>query len=158
MNMLHRQAELALEDERVLLTAATSAPSLHNSQPWSFEIDNGQVTIYADPSRQLTRSDPAGRSLLISCGAALFNLRVAAEHLGFHPRVRLLPDAADQTLVASVSLGSRHAHVGGLAVYYKAVAARRTNRLPFHDRSIPHSALGRHGGGGTRGECAVEDL
>jgi hypothetical protein len=141
MNRLDRNAKLALGDERLLLTAATSAPSLHNSQPWSFEIDDGQVTVYADPSRQLTRSDPAGRSLLISCGAALFNLRVAAEHLGYHPRVRLLPDAADPTLVASVSLGSRQPHIGGLAVYYKAASARRTNRLPFHNRSIPHSAL-----------------
>lgn len=140
MNRLHQQAELALEDQRVLLTAATSAPSLHNSQPWSFEIDNGQLTVSADPSRQLTRTDPSGRSLLISCGAALFNLRVAAEHLGFYPRVGLLPDGADQTLVARVSFGSRHAHVGGLAVYYRAIAARRTNRLPFHDRSIPHAA------------------
>jgi nitroreductase len=45
MNTLHRQAELTLGDERLLLTAATSAPSLHNSQPWSFEIDNGQLTV-----------------------------------------------------------------------------------------------------------------
>jgi Nitroreductase family len=141
MNMLHRAAELAIEDERVLLTAATSAPSLHNSQPWSFEFADGQLRIYADPSRQLIRTDPAGRSLLISCGAALFNVRVAAEHLGFRPRVRLLPDAADQRLVASVRFGSRHAHVGGLAAYYRAVATRRTNRLPFHDRAIPHAAL-----------------
>jgi hypothetical protein len=141
MSMLQRHAELTLADERLLLTAATSAPSLHNSQPWSFEIDHGEIAVYADPSRHLTRSDPAGRSLLISCGAAVFNLRVAAEHLGFHPRVRLLPDAADPALVARVSLGGRQAHVGGLSVYYRAISARRTNRLPFHNRSIPHAAL-----------------
>ncbi|MDX6233675.1 MAG: hypothetical protein QOH68_2735 [Nocardioidaceae bacterium] len=141
MTMLHRDTDLKLEDERLLLTAATSAPSLHNSQPWSFEIDNGRLAVYAEPSRQLSRSDPAGRSLLISCGAALFNLRVAAEHLGYHPRVRLLPGAADQTLLANVTLGSRLPHGGSLALYYKAISARRTNRLPFHNRSVPHSAL-----------------
>ena len=142
MDTLHRNGELSLEDERVLLTAATSAPSLHNSQPWSFDLHDDRLTIYADPSRQLTRTDPAGRSLLISCGAALFNARVAAEHLGFHPRVRLLPDADDQTLVATVRFGRRQVHVAGLAGYFRAVAAaRRTNRLPFHDRSIPHAAL-----------------
>ncbi len=141
MDTLHRNGELSLEDERVLLTAATSAPSLHNSQPWSFDLHDDRLTIYADPSRQLTRTDPAGRSLLISCGAALFNARVAAEHLGFHPRVRLLPDADDQTLVATVRFGRRQVHVAGLAGYFRAVGARRTNRLPFHDRSIPHAAL-----------------
>jgi len=55
--------------------------------------------------------------------------------------VRLLPDADDQTLVASIRFGRRQVHVAGLAGYYRAVAARRTNRLPFHDRSIPHAAL-----------------
>jgi nitroreductase family protein len=141
MTMLYRETDLTLEDERLLLTAATSAPSLHNSQPWSFKIDKAQLTVYAEPSRQLSRSDPAGRCLLISCGAALFNLRVAAEHLGYHPRVRLLPGAADQTMVAIVSLGRRQPHVGGLSSYYKAISARRTNRLPFHNRSIPHTTL-----------------
>jgi Nitroreductase family len=141
MNMLRRQAELAHEDQRVLLTAATSAPSLHNSQPWSFEFDVDRLTIYADPSRQLTRADPGGRALLISCGAALFNARVAAQHLGFHPRVHVLVDGTDPTQVASIHFGNRQVHVGGLAGYYRAIEARRTNRLPFHDRSIPHAAL-----------------
>lgn len=143
MTMLKRQALLAPEDVQVLLTAATAAPSLHNSQPWSFMVDAGTVTLYADPRRHLMRTDPTGRSLLISCGAALFNLRVAAEHLGFHPRVRLLPHAIDPVMVAKVSLGSRHSHAGGLAAFYPAVAGRRTNRHPFQDRSIPHAALAR---------------
>jgi nitroreductase len=141
MDMHRRRTELADKDGLVLLAAATAAPSLHNSQPWSFVMDARQVTVYADPSRQLTRADPSGRSLLISCGAALFNLRVAAEHLGFHPRVHVLPGPGDPTLVANVNLGSRHPHGGVLAAYYPAIAARRTNRLPFHDRSIPQSAL-----------------
>ena len=93
MTTRRTHAQLTEADERVLLAAATAAPSLHNSQPWLFEIEDGQVRVYANPSRHLTRSDPTGRSLLISCGAALFNLRVAAEHLGFHPRVHVLPDA-----------------------------------------------------------------
>jgi hypothetical protein len=138
---IRRAQQLVAEDEQVLLSAATAAPSLHNSQPWSFAFDAGQITLYADASRQLPRTDPSGRALLISCGAALFNLRVAAEHLGFHPRVRILPDATDLTLVASVNVELRHAHGGGLAAYYPMIAQRRTNRLPFHDRLIPHSAL-----------------
>jgi nitroreductase len=141
MTTIRLRTELGGEDGHVLLTAATAAPSLHNSQPWSFDMDGGEVLVYADPGRQLTRADPSGRSLLISCGAALFNLRVAAEHLGFHPRVRVLPSPAEPTLVANVSLDSRHAHLGGLAAYFPAIAARRTNRLPFHDRPLPQSAL-----------------
>jgi nitroreductase len=143
MSTLQPGAELTREDERVLLTAATAAPSLHNSQPWSFAVDDGTISVYADPSRHLMRTDPTGRSLLISCGAALFNLRVAAEHLGFHPRMRVLPHDLDPVLVATVSVDGRHSHVGGLAALYPSVATRRTNRLPFQDRTIPHSALAR---------------
>jgi hypothetical protein len=104
-------------------------------------MSTSRLAVYADSSRQLTRADPSGRSLLISCGAALFNARVAAEHLGFHPRVRILPSQADPTLVATLDLGGYHAHVGGLAAYFSSIATRRTNRLPFHDRPLPQSAL-----------------
>jgi hypothetical protein len=63
-----------------LVAAATMAPSRHNSQPWRFRFDPASQTIglYADPERMLRVSDPAGRGLHIACGAALFNLRLAA--------------------------------------------------------------------------------
>ena len=124
-----------------LLDAATRAPSLHNSQPWAFAVGPARIELYADPSRQLKHADPGGRSLLVSCGAALFNLRVAAEHVGFHPRVRVLPDPDRPTLVARLDVDHRHRATGGLGGLYPAVAARRTNRRPFHDRRIPASVL-----------------
>ena len=75
----------------MLLRAAVRAPSLHNTQPWAFGFGDRHVELYADSSRHLPRADSTGRSLLVSCGAALFNLRVAAAHLGMHPRVRSCP-------------------------------------------------------------------
>jgi hypothetical protein len=36
--------------------------------------------------------DPLGRELLISCGAALFGLRLGLRSLGYRPAVELLPD------------------------------------------------------------------
>ena len=87
-----RSARLLDEDvATALVEAASAAPSVHNSQPWIFTVGERTVDLHADPARHLAVSDGSGRSLLISCGAALFNLRVAADHLGFHPRVRILP-------------------------------------------------------------------
>ncbi|MEO7980641.1 MAG: hypothetical protein ABI807_07100 [Sporichthyaceae bacterium] len=88
------------------------------------------VELYADASRQLPNADPTGRSLLVSCGSALFNLRVAAEHLGFHPRVRALPDDADPTLVAVTEVDHPHPRPSGLDGYHPAISVLST----AHDR------------------------
>lgn len=138
-----RPVQIDAEQRELLLAAATAAPSVHNSQPWSFEVDDQRVELYADPSRQLLAADEAGRALLISCGAALFNLRVAFEQLGYHPRVRLLPDVDDPTHVASVDVNHRHLRPGALAHLYPAIAERRTNRQPFTERRIAPSVLSR---------------
>jgi nitroreductase len=132
---------LGPNETNVLLRAATRAPSLHNSQPWAFAVGPRRVEVFANPLRQLRNTDPTGRSLLISCGAALFNLRVAAEYLGFHPRVRLLPDDHDRMLVAVVEVDHRHRQRGGIGAHYAAIPARRTNRRPFREKPIPHSVL-----------------
>jgi nitroreductase len=134
---------LDARDVELLLRAAVRAPSLHNSQPWAFAFGDRHVEVYADASRQLPHADATGRSLLVSCGAALFNLRVAATHLGRHPRIRVLPDDADPTLVALVDVGHRQGRPDGLDGFYRAVWLRRTNRLPFHDRRISPTALSR---------------
>ena len=62
--------------------AAVAAPSIHNSQPWRFRIRDGGIDVFADWDRQLRVIDPSGRELLISIGAAVFNLRVAMRHHG----------------------------------------------------------------------------
>jgi nitroreductase len=136
-------ALLSEQDAELLVSAATTAPSLHNTQPWAFAVGGRHVEVYADASRQLPRSDPSGRALLISCGAALFNLRVGAGHLGLHPRVRILPDADDPTLVALLQVDHRHSRPSRSGRYYDALTERRPNRLPDSDRRIPQAVVGR---------------
>ena len=125
----------------VLLAAATAAPSVHNSQPWRFAVAGRQVSLFADPRRQLGGVDAEGRQLLISCGAALFNLRLAARHLGVEPRIRLLPDPARPTLVAQVSLAGRPVARGLSERLYEAIQLRHTNRYPFEDGPVAVGAI-----------------
>lgn len=126
-----------------LVEAAAAAPSVHNSQPWQFLVGERHVDVFADPDRHLRVADGSGRSLLISCGAAVLNLRVAADHLGFHPRVRLLPTPDDPTHVARVEVDHRHGWAGSMDELYPAVWTRRTNRFPFRNRPVPRSSLSR---------------
>lgn len=133
------------DGERLLLRAAVAAPSLHNSQPWLFAVGTDEIAVYADRSRRLVHADPAGRAMLTSVGAALLNLRVAAEHLGRVPAITaatdLRVDGGAPLLVATVGLARAADEPGPLARLYPAVAARRTNRRPFRDDSPPPAAL-----------------
>ena len=51
-----------------------------------------QISLHADPERRLAVADPDGRELMISCGAALFNVRLALRLLGYVPETDVLPD------------------------------------------------------------------
>ena len=68
-----------------MIGTAVWAPSVHNTQPWRFAVRPGEISLYADPDRRLAVADPAGREMLISCGAALFNVRLALRYLGWVP-------------------------------------------------------------------------
>ncbi|MFZ0324277.1 MAG: nitroreductase, partial [Actinomycetes bacterium] len=132
---------LSAAEQRALVTAAVAAPSVHNTQPWLFGVHDDHLDLWADPSRQLLSQDPDARALTVSCGAALLNLRVAAEHLGYQPRVELLPDDETPDLLARVAFDGRSAHAGMAAALFEAIDKRHTNRLPYEDRPVPRSVL-----------------
>jgi hypothetical protein len=122
---------------RFALQYAVLAPSNHNTQPWRFLIDGNTVQICADRLRALPVVDPFDRELLISCGAALFNLRVALSHFGLAYAITLFPSEADPDVVAQV-LVSPHGHRDmTLAPLFDAITQRVTTRAPFIDEPVP---------------------
>ncbi|MFE9882982.1 Acg family FMN-binding oxidoreductase [Streptomyces sp. NPDC005784] len=122
-----------------LVTDAVAAPSLHNAQPWVFRCarDTGVIRLYADPERALPHTDPENRGLLMGCGAALFNLRVAAAAAGLTPRVLLLPDPASPELLAEVRLSGTGPPGDQLARLAPSIRRRHSSRFPFRDEEIP---------------------
>jgi hypothetical protein len=121
--------------------SAVSAPSIHNSQPWQFRYRVGGVDVIADQTRRLEVIDPSGRELLISVGAAIFNLRLAMRRLGRVPAVRLFPDPAEPDLVAIVTPGPAAPPTAALSSLADAMARRHTNRQPFARIAIPSAVL-----------------
>lgn len=87
---------------RTALTLAGRAPSIHNTQPWRWRVGGAGLEFYCEPHRQLENTDPDGRDLMISCGAALHHCVVALAALGWKAMVHRLPDPDDAGYLAAV--------------------------------------------------------
>jgi nitroreductase len=119
-----------------LIATAARAPSVHNTQPWLFRIGEDSIELHADVLRKL-RMDPLGREMLISCGAALFGLRLAVRSLGYLPVVELLPDPAQLRLLARVRLGAAAPMTERERQMLDALPHRHTHRGPFAPGPLP---------------------
>ncbi len=117
-----------------LIGKAILAPSSHNTQPWFFQIRDDCVRLYADRTRALPVNDPDDRELVISCGCALMNLRVAASKEGLGTSVALLPDQQDEDVLAEISFAGKAD--SALATLDEAIPLRRTYRKLFSERDI----------------------
>jgi nitroreductase len=119
---------------------ATLAPSVHNTQPWRLVLFPNALEVRADWMRQLRVLDGRGRQLLISCGCALFNGRVALAAAGLPvaltlPRVAAPLDVVGRLDLAAVTnapnLDPAIGHLDAV------VEVRQTNRRQFLDDDVP---------------------
>ena len=129
---------------RRIVELATRAPSVHNTQPWQWRWAAVALELYADRSRQLPASDPEGRNLTISCGAALHHAEVAADALGWSTTVTRLPDPERPDLMAVIAFApappSRHAHELLSAIADRCTDRRRFTSWPVPDERLTHLA------------------
>jgi hypothetical protein len=143
-----------------LRKAMDRAPSVLNQRPWDLRHatdDQGRVVydrveVYSAPDDDLGRLLP--REVVISCGAALYNLRLALRVAGRDPSVWLLPGldldsrllttvASAETLLASVEVmpGRAASPTDAEQELYEALWLRRTDRRPFRYLPIPPQIL-----------------
>lgn len=126
-------------DEATALAAlevAVRAPSIHNTQPWAWELGPDGLLLRADRTRQLAVADPDGHSMLLSCGAALHLTELGLRAQGLSVETTLLPDPAQPDVLARFrSLGSSPAEPDVLA-QSDAALRRRSDRRPFAPRSV----------------------
>lgn len=125
---------------RGAIALATRAPSVHNTQPWQWLIGDSSVHLMADRSRHLPATDPDGRDLLISCGAALHHLRVALAALGWTAQIHRIPNAADPDHLAAVE-SRQHVPSEEDITLAATIPKRRTDRRRYSSRSVPAGHL-----------------
>jgi hypothetical protein len=119
-----------------LLRYAVLAPSAHNTQPWKFRIVDEGVEVFADYSLRLPIIDPDDRELLMSVGASITNLRVAAAWFGFESTVLYQSRSEQSVPVAVVAIRETCLPDPKLVALFPAIRRRHTNRSPFTNDPI----------------------
>jgi len=143
---MNTTAPLTDDEVGILLSSAVHAPSMHNTQPWRFEIQGPVIDVHLDKDRMLPAEDPAGRMVRIGLGAAAFNLRVAAAMLGHESTFAVEPDPADPSVVARIFLSESRSPVPELSALYREIGRRHTYRGPMGDLPIPPMVISRLSG------------
>jgi hypothetical protein len=127
---------------REIVELACRAPSVHNTQPWIWHATGTRLELHADRSRQLAHSDPEGRNLVLSCGAALHHAQVAAAALGWRVSVERCPDPAQPDLLATLELTPGRV-MPAAQEQLDALRARVTDRRRFTSWPLPLERLER---------------
>ena len=137
-----------------LQAAVDRAPSIFNQRPWELELAaDDRVELYSVPNEALA-STGLLREAVISCGAALYNLRLAIRVAGRQPTVSLLPEldrdlgllntvTGDRTLLASIEVmpGRAVKPTDAQQELYEALWLRRTDRGPYRYLPVPPPIL-----------------
>ena len=87
-----------------ILSFAVYAPSGDNMQPWKFVIEQEALYIYNCPEKDPTLYNYKQRAALISHGALMENINIAASSYGFSASFDYFPDSTNPNLTAKVTL------------------------------------------------------
>lgn len=145
---------------RTVLTLASRAPSVHNTQPWGWRVDEASLHLYADDNRQLPNTDPDARDMILSCGAALHHCAIAFAAVGWRPKVTRLPNPADPSHLAAIQLSPHPADAVDIALA-AAMPRRRTDRRHYSSWPVPVADIALMAARAARNGvtlCQVEDV
>lgn len=132
-----------------ILTYARLAPSVHNTQPWSFTVNGMTIAISANPERILTEGDPTRRELWISLGICLETLLIAAKALGHSASItHQQTDTTEWPFVTMTITANTHP---GQRQTLDVLTKRHSYRGPMQRIALPNSLL-------ANARQAIDDL
>jgi hypothetical protein len=111
-----------------ILEVAVNAPSGENSQPWRFIVRDNTLLVINLPERDKSLYNFEQRGSLVSNGALIENIVIAAAYHNVSASVDILPDASNRDLVAKIMFEGGAIDDGSL---YPFITARTTNRKPY---------------------------
>jgi len=121
------------KDEAEILYLASLSPSGHNTQPWTVKVVGPKHwMIGSDKKRWLPAVDPENRELLLSIGAFVENLVLAAGTFGYSVDIKIIAKNRTDTEIAEICLKKDKAQDFPL----EKIKKRRTVRSNYLDQEI----------------------
>jgi hypothetical protein len=117
------------------------APSVQNTQPWRWRVSESTLELWAVRNRQLAITDPAGRLLTVSCGAALYYARVALAAEGWRVNVDREPDQTQPDLLARITVTEPIELTPDAVRLLQTARIRHTDRRPVADTPVDRAAI-----------------
>ncbi len=132
-----RQRQLLASDPTTeeLVRMATLAANGHNTQPWRFRLDDGQVTLLPDFTRRTEVVDPDDHHLYVSLGCAAENLMIAARANGRSADLSIV--SGPETEIG-IALGMGPVDE---TLLYQAIPLRQSTRSEYDGQPISASDI-----------------
>src|SRR5215471_15995514 len=129
-----------------IVEAVQNAPSIFNQQLWDVRLAGEareRVELYADPKGDPGTALP--REVAISCGAALYNLRLAIRVAGRTPSVWMLPGLDGQSPLID-QLGAGRVLVASVEIMPDRIAPPNAGVQEMYEAMwLRHAAAEEHG-------------
>ena len=123
---------------RYIICAGIQGPSGDNKQPWKFSFKDNKIFLYLDKEADNSFFNINQIASIISCGAVLENMRIAASAFDLKTNINYLPSGIEDDLMASIELIHNGTSRDPL---FASIWKRNTNRTFFEKKPIPSLVL-----------------
>lgn len=131
------------DEMRVVATFAALASCVQPSPPWQFTSSRHTIEVHADLERRADYFDRRGRQIYLACGEVSELARLGIRSLGRACTVKLLPSDGDDSLVATLTVGSSEATTPIEHRLIDAAPRRSTDFGRYSDIPVSRVALQR---------------
>ncbi|BBX45902.1 nitroreductase family protein [Mycobacterium cookii] len=145
------------ETVHTVLSLATRAPSVHNTQPWRWRVGSTSLHLYADRGLHLPSTDPDGRDLILSCGMALHHCVVALAALGWQTKIHRLPNPDEPEHLAAIEVYRHPADEIDITLA-AAIPRRHTDRRRYSAWNVPANYIALLGARAARGGVVLRQM
>lgn len=133
---------LSSTDLNFIVEKAGKAPSSGNDQPWEFVLENNLLFVFHRKDRSFSFGDFKDIASIQSIGAAIENLRIAAEFKGFAIQHTFISEENEALLKVVINFQPLQTpnKTAGVEMM-KAITLRHTNRKVEERKLLPKSSL-----------------